>query len=218
MNPDVDLPFPPRLVPSVQQYLRVLHDPRRPERHPVQPRLLERPPPDDDDSSIVMEPPRNVICGACRTRESEVWWKAPKGLPSGVLCDNCGLSWRKYADLNVRPIREETVTKAKVGEKREGTPLNGNQAKRAKTASSQSTPPRRASPRLDAPSHSSTHLEAPRRVTHTTRPRTVTRLDAPPHSSSRPDRSLHVSQTRLDAPRQPRRPSLRRSHPLHLAL
>ncbi|OSD04730.1 hypothetical protein PYCCODRAFT_1433065 [Trametes coccinea BRFM310] len=97
--------------------------------------------PDDDDTSIVMEPPRNVICGACRTRESEVWWKAPKGLPSSVLCDNCGLSWRKYADLNVRPIREETVTKSKAGEKREGTPLNGNQAKRAKTASSQSTPP-----------------------------------------------------------------------------
>lgn len=80
------------------------------------------PTPDEEEGSIVMEPPRNVSCGACRTRESDVWWKAPKGLPTSVLCDNCGLSWRKYADLNVRPMREETLVKAKPGDKREGTP------------------------------------------------------------------------------------------------
>ncbi|KAI0364362.1 hypothetical protein BV20DRAFT_1125672 [Pilatotrama ljubarskyi] len=97
--------------------------------------------PDEEEGSIVMEPPRNVSCGACRTRESEVWWKAPKGLSTSVLCDNCGLSWRKYADLNVRPMRDESAAKSKTGDKREGTPLNGPAAKRAKTSSSQSTPP-----------------------------------------------------------------------------
>ena len=90
--------------------------------------------PDDDEGSIVTELKKNQSCGACRTRESEVWWKAPKGLPTGVLCDNCGLSWRKYADLNVRPMREEVgpAAKAKAENKREGTPLNGPSAKRAK--------------------------------------------------------------------------------------
>ena len=121
---------------------------------------------DDDEGSIVTELKKgHNSCGACRTRESETWWKAPKGLPTNVLCDHCGLSWRKYADLNVRPIREEPVPKAKPGDKREGTPLNGPTTKRAKvsvdapdpclhkvvaahhvapftqTASSQSTPP-----------------------------------------------------------------------------
>ena len=89
----------------------------------------------DDEGSVVTELTRaHNSCGACRTRESEVWWKAPKGLPTGVLCDNCGLSWRKYADLNVRPIREEVgpAAKAKTENKREGTPLNGPSAKRAK--------------------------------------------------------------------------------------
>ncbi|KAI0675865.1 hypothetical protein C8Q78DRAFT_353648 [Trametes maxima] len=98
--------------------------------------------PEDEEGSIVVAPPRNVSCGACRTRESEVWWRAPKGLPTSVLCDNCGTGWRKYADLNVRPMRDEMLSKAKSGDKREGTPLNGPQAKRAKTgSSSQSTPP-----------------------------------------------------------------------------
>ncbi|OBZ73631.1 Lid2 complex component snt2 [Grifola frondosa] len=96
----------------------------------------------DEEGSVVKEPGKgNTSCGACRTRESDVWWKAPKGLPTNVLCDNCGLSWRKYADLNIRPMREETLVK-KSGDKREGTPLNGPSAKRAKTTSSvQSTPP-----------------------------------------------------------------------------
>ena len=84
-------------------------------------------------------------CGACRTRESETWWKAPKGLPTSVLCDGCGQSWRKYADLNVRPIREDVppppaaapppAAKAKTAEnKREGTPLAAPSAKRAKVS------------------------------------------------------------------------------------
>ncbi|RDX51269.1 hypothetical protein OH76DRAFT_1505916 [Lentinus brumalis] len=100
--------------------------------------------PEDDEGSIVTELKKgHNSCGACRTRESATWWKAPKGLPTNVLCDHCGLSWRKYADLNVRPIRDEPiVTKTKPGEKREGTPLNGGPTtKRAKTVSSQSTPP-----------------------------------------------------------------------------
>lgn len=87
----------------------------------------------EDEGSVVKDLSKGITsCGACRTRESDVWWKAPKGLPSNVLCDNCGISWRKYADLNVRPVREEAMAKAKNGEKREGTPLNGPYAKRAK--------------------------------------------------------------------------------------
>ncbi|PCH36401.1 hypothetical protein WOLCODRAFT_81894 [Wolfiporia cocos MD-104 SS10] len=87
----------------------------------------------EDNASIIVTLTRGNNCGCCRTRESEVWWKAPKGLPTNVLCDNCGLSWRKYADLNVRPVREEIMAKPK-GEKREGTPLNGNAAKRVKVS------------------------------------------------------------------------------------
>ncbi|GBE86744.1 hypothetical protein SCP_0906250 [Sparassis crispa] len=96
-----------------------------------------------DEGSIVRELTRgNNSCGACRTRESDVWWKAPKGLPTNILCDNCGISWRKYADLNVRPVREEALAKAKSGDKREGTPLHGPASKRAKTTPSvTSTPP-----------------------------------------------------------------------------
>ena len=89
----------------------------------------------DDEGSVVRDVGKgNAICGACRTRESDVWWKGPKNLPSSVLCDNCGVSWRKYADLNVRPVREETMAKAKNGEKREGTPLSAPYAKRAKVS------------------------------------------------------------------------------------
>ncbi|KZT07232.1 uncharacterized protein LAESUDRAFT_758638 [Laetiporus sulphureus 93-53] len=97
--------------------------------------------PDDEGSVVKQLTKGNTYCGCCRTRESEWWWKAPKGLPTNVLCDNCGMSWRKYADLNVRPFREETISKSK-NDKREGTPLNGHTAKRAKTtSSSHSTPP-----------------------------------------------------------------------------
>ncbi|KAI0794573.1 hypothetical protein C8Q74DRAFT_1366004 [Fomes fomentarius] len=111
---------------------------------------VREPTPDDDEGSIVTELKKgHSSCGACRTRESDVWWKAPKGLPTNILCDSCGLSWRKYADLTVRPIREDPLSKAKTGDKREGTPVNGApSSKRAKTASSQSTPPPPAAPQL----------------------------------------------------------------------
>lgn len=89
--------------------------------------------PSDDEGSIVTELTRsNNNCGACRTRESETWWKAPKGLATNVLCDNCGISWRKYADLNIRPIRDDPISKGKPGDKREGTPLAQTTAKRAR--------------------------------------------------------------------------------------
>ncbi|KAH9930212.1 uncharacterized protein B0H18DRAFT_993754 [Fomitopsis serialis] len=106
------------------------------------PETPSRAPSPDEEGSILKELTRgNNSCGCCRTRESDVWWKAPKGLPTNVLCDNCGVSWRKYADLNVRPIREELIDKNKPA-KREGTPLSGPLVKRAKTASSvHSTPP-----------------------------------------------------------------------------
>ena len=94
---------------------------------------------DDSDSegSIVRTPSKaHASCGACRTRDTNLWWKAPKGLPTPVLCDACGISWRKYADLNhLRPIREEAAA-AKQGkaEKREGTPLAGSNSKRVKVS------------------------------------------------------------------------------------
>ncbi|KAL5536689.1 SNT2 [Sanghuangporus sanghuang] len=124
----------------------------------------------DDDQSIVDLPqssqtgPRNSnYCAACRTRESRVWWKAPKGLATSILCDNCGVNWRKYADLNARPTtREDTAmstgtsasasvsvagptgAKTRGAEKREGTPLTAPTAKRVKVTGSvgtKTTPP-----------------------------------------------------------------------------
>ena len=67
----------------------------------------------------------------CRMRESDVWWKAPKGLPTNIACDNCGVSWREYAELNIRPMREKLLEKSKVAERKE-TLLNSTSAKRAK--------------------------------------------------------------------------------------
>jgi len=90
----------------------------------------------EDEGSIVSQSSKSGSCGACRTRESKTWWKAPKGLPTNILCDNCGTNWRKYADLNVRPLREESLpsNKGKSVEKREGTPLAGPSAKRVKAS------------------------------------------------------------------------------------
>ncbi|KAF8628715.1 hypothetical protein AX17_005937 [Amanita inopinata Kibby_2008] len=99
----------------------------------------------DDEESLVNQPSTRVpSCGACRTRESNIWWRAPKGLPTSILCDTCGTNWRKYADLNVRPVREESLpsNKVRTNEKRDGTPLTAPTAKRARTSTSvQSTPP-----------------------------------------------------------------------------
>ena len=88
----------------------------------------------DDEGSFIAKPRKDVSCGACRTRESKVWMKGPKALIPSSLCEPCGMKWRKYADLNVRPMREEVgpAAKAKAENKREGTPLNGPSAKRAK--------------------------------------------------------------------------------------
>lgn len=89
----------------------------------------------EDEGSVVSQSSKSPSCGACRTRESKTWWKAPKGLATNILCDSCGTSWRKYADLNVRPVREESLPLGKVRpttEKREGTPLSGPSVKRAR--------------------------------------------------------------------------------------
>ncbi|KAH8110725.1 hypothetical protein DFH11DRAFT_1618256 [Phellopilus nigrolimitatus] len=129
---------------------------------------------DAEDASTVDVPTHSHsarssnYCAACRTRESHVWWKAPKGLATSILCDSCGINWRKYADLNARPTtREETALnaaaaaavgpgangapasasaggKTRGADKREGTPLTAPGAKRAKVAgpsSAKSTPP-----------------------------------------------------------------------------
>ena len=89
----------------------------------------------DDEGSIVKQPRSNVLCASCKTRESVQWWKAPKGLSSSILCDDCGLNWRKYADFTKPVVREGSLpVKGKAVEKREGTPLNGPTAKRAKVS------------------------------------------------------------------------------------
>lgn len=100
---------------------------------------------EDDDESIISHPSRASVCGACRTRESQSWWKAPKGLATDILCEGCAMNWRKYADLNIRPLREESVvgSKNKASDKREGTPLAGPSAKRARVS--------RSSPEYDRP-------------------------------------------------------------------
>ncbi|KAG6908898.1 hypothetical protein DXG01_002876 [Tephrocybe rancida] len=97
----------------------------------------------DDEGSIIEQPSKSPTCAACRTRESSAWWKAPKGLSSDIMCDSCGTAWRKYADLVVRPLRDESIASGKSRtDKREGTPLAGPSAKRARTSTSAaSTPP-----------------------------------------------------------------------------
>ncbi|KAG6829064.1 hypothetical protein H0H92_005838 [Tricholoma furcatifolium] len=95
----------------------------------------------EKEGSIIGEPSKPPTCAACRTRESQTWWKAPKGLSTTFMCNKCGLDWRKYADLVVRPLRDESVGKSR-GEKREGTPLTAPSAKRSRTSASvASTPP-----------------------------------------------------------------------------
>lgn len=86
----------------------------------------------DDEGSVDRGSSKaNSSCGACRTRESDIWWRAPKGLATSILCDTCGTNWRKYADLNVRPTREEILPPGRKGvEKREGTPLSAPSVKR----------------------------------------------------------------------------------------
>ncbi|KAH7867753.1 PHD-zinc-finger like domain-containing protein [Lentinula edodes] len=101
----------------------------------------------DDESSIIVPPSKVPSCGACRTRDSKIWWKAPKGLQSNVLCDSCGVNYRKYADLNMRPTRDESTpapvvpsglgqgsstrgrpsgSSSSSAEKREGTPVTAS--------------------------------------------------------------------------------------------
>ncbi|KAN0088178.1 hypothetical protein V8E55_005235 [Tylopilus felleus] len=98
----------------------------------------------DDEGSVDRGSSKaNSSCGACRTRESDIWWRAPKGLATSILCDTCGTNWRKYADLNVRPTREEILPPGRKGvEKREGTPLSAPSVKRLRTSTlTNGTPP-----------------------------------------------------------------------------
>lgn len=81
-----------------------------------------RSPSSDDESSVYGfggDVPRQV-CGACRAKDSAVWWKAPRGLPTEVMCDQCGISWRKYGDI--RSGRVEEAKKGNGADKRENTP------------------------------------------------------------------------------------------------
>ncbi|KAH7098247.1 hypothetical protein BKA62DRAFT_713863 [Auriculariales sp. MPI-PUGE-AT-0066] len=117
----------------------------------------------DDEGSIVVfdqetpdAAPATIFCGSCRTRDSAVWWKAPKGTASSVLCDVCGLNWRKYDDHGYSRIAREDPAAVKRNaavasgtgsgghEKREGTPqtaLTKRQKTGAVSGDSTPTPP-----------------------------------------------------------------------------
>ncbi|PVG02078.1 hypothetical protein CPB86DRAFT_780999 [Serendipita vermifera] len=141
-------------------------------------RVLRLTPPDepvvttakDENTSIYQKNDRRVyICAVCRTRESELWWKAPRNLPTNALCDDCGMLWRKYAIKSARgtekekdyltrvqnqhsqfgtpepPTTRSGASGAKLAAekaKREGTPLQAPTSKRLKGASGTVTPSR----------------------------------------------------------------------------
>jgi hypothetical protein len=77
---------------------------------------------------------KEKACASCRTKDSRTWFKAPKHreLPSSVLCDSCSPSWRKYAELPLRSVRDEAS--AKKTDKREGTPLASTVTKKTKVS------------------------------------------------------------------------------------
>jgi hypothetical protein len=115
------------------------------QRGAIQPKPVSRQPSagaSEEEKSIVNVKidGRNVAayttCAACRTRQSNVWWKAPKGLFTAVLCDDCGVHWRKYGDLSLKTPKEDSLPSTKqrmaMTEKREGTPLTGPVPKRIK--------------------------------------------------------------------------------------
>lgn len=70
--------------------------------------------------------------------------KGPQGARPERALRHCGLSWHKYADLDVFPIHEEPLVKnnsnvngkAAAGDRHEGTPLNGQANKHAKVGPS----------------------------------------------------------------------------------
>lgn len=99
--------------------------------------LSEDPSDSDDNSSVLsfaISGPARTSCGACKKKESKLWWKAPRGfeLSSAMLCDSCSMSWRKYAELKIS--RSEDVAKAKYIDKRDGTPLSLPTTKRPKVS------------------------------------------------------------------------------------
>lgn len=75
-----------------------------------------------------------MSCGSCRKKDSQSWWKAPRGLDfsAAVLCDACSMNWRKYAD--VKSSRPDDSIKAKGADKRESTPFNAPISKRIKVS------------------------------------------------------------------------------------
>ncbi|KAG8995660.1 putative PHD type zinc finger protein with BAH domain-containing protein [Tulasnella sp. JGI-2019a] len=87
----------------------------------------------DDEGSVVNgqldngPSGKSLSCGSCRTKDSTVWWKGPKNLPSPVMCDACGIAWRKYGDIKGPPKQEDQPAPKKAAngatEKRAASPL-----------------------------------------------------------------------------------------------
>jgi len=96
----------------------------------------------DDEGSVINGQMENdsrlkqsLVCGSCRTKDSTVWWRGPRGLASPFMCDTCGIAWRKYGDIKGPPKQDEVPIKKVVpAEKREGTPLAPPVAKRQKVS------------------------------------------------------------------------------------
>ena len=93
----------------------------------------------DDGSVIDVSTDANgraprLACGVCKAKDSPCWWKAPRGfdLTSSVLCDPCGLLWRKYGEIRLNRAEDTFKSKHSNGEKRDATPLAQTPAKRFK--------------------------------------------------------------------------------------
>ncbi|KAG8966432.1 putative PHD type zinc finger protein with BAH domain-containing protein, partial [Tulasnella sp. 427] len=96
----------------------------------------------DDEGSVIngeTESGKNgLFCSSCKTRDATVWWKGPKGLASSVMCETCGIFWRKYGDIKGPSKPDELAPKKGAilangsAEKREGTPLVQPPAKKQK--------------------------------------------------------------------------------------
>lgn len=80
----------------------------------------------DDEGSVINGPidtaKTPLTCGSCKTKESTVWWKGPKSLSAPVMCDNCGITWRKYGEIRGPPKQEDPPAQKKA--------LNGTAEKR----------------------------------------------------------------------------------------
>ena len=108
------------------------------------PRLL------DEEGSVYKPGDRRTFtCGVCRTKESTTWWKAPKALAGGAMCNDCGVAWRKY---NVRSLKG--TEKEKEIEKQRAIERAERAERKAQETPDRESPPVTRSAKLKAESNS----------------------------------------------------------------